>query len=63
MERLNQAEIAIGACEEVISHERVSRKEISKELKAKNLELREIVNKEKRRLQDKVHDELEKTLA
>lgn len=35
---------------------------MSKDLKEKNNELREIVNKEKRRLQDKVHDELEKTL-
>ena len=59
---MTEAEHAIAACEEVISHERRNRKEISKDLKEKNNELREIVNKEKRKLQDKVHEELEKTL-
>ena len=62
MERLESAEQAVIACEEVITHERQNRKTISKELKARNAELRELVNKEKRKLQDKVHDELEKTL-
>lgn len=62
MARLEYAEDAIVACEEVISHERLNRKTMSKELKQKNAELREIVNKEKRKLQDKVHDELEVTL-
>ena len=36
MERLQEAETAIGACEQVITHERENRKAISKELKAKN---------------------------
>ena len=40
----------------------MNRKTISKELKAKNAELRELVNKEKKTLQVKVHDELEITL-
>lgn len=62
MERLQEAETAISACEEVISHERQNRKAISKELKARNQELRDIVNAEKKKLQDKVHEELEKTL-
>ena len=35
---------------------------MSKELKQKNMELREIVDKEKRSLQTRVHEELEKTL-
>jgi hypothetical protein len=62
MSRLEYAEDAIVACEEVISHERLNRKTMSKELKQKNSELRELVNKEKKKLQDKVHDELEVTL-
>jgi hypothetical protein len=40
MERLESAEHAILAAEEVITHERVNRKTISKELKQKNAELR-----------------------
>ena len=36
---------------------------VSKELKQKNEELRQLVEREKRKLQDKVHEELEKTLA
>jgi hypothetical protein len=40
----------------------MNRKAVSRELKAKNEELRQLVNKEKRKLQDKVHDELELTL-
>jgi UTP-glucose-1-phosphate uridylyltransferase len=62
MERLEQAEQAIFAAEEVITHERKNRKLISSELKAKNMELRKLVEKEKRSLQDKVHDQLEVTL-
>lgn len=62
MERLESAEHAVIASEEVISHERQNRKTISKELKQKNNELRILVEKEKRQLKDKVHDELEITL-
>jgi hypothetical protein len=62
MERLEQAEQAIVASEEVISHEREYRKIISRELKANNGDLRILVEKEKRQLRDKVHDELELTL-
>lgn len=50
MERLASAEDAIVAAEEVISHERVNRKLISKKLKARNEELRVLVNSEKRKL-------------
>jgi paraquat-inducible protein B len=62
MERIEQAEQAICAAEEVITHERQNRKIISAELKQKNAELRALVEKEKKKLQDKVADELEKTL-
>ena len=62
MERLESAEHAIVAAEEVISHERNNRKAISKELKLKNSELRALVEKEKKQLREKVHDELEITL-
>lgn len=50
MARLEYAEDAIVACEEVISHERLNRKTMSRELKQKNAELRELVNKEKKKL-------------
>jgi chromosome segregation ATPase len=62
MERLEKAQDAITVAEEVIEHERQNRKAMSKELKQKNAELREIVEKEKKSLSDKVHEELEKTL-
>ena len=62
MERLEQAESAMLASEEVITHERQNRKTISKKLKAKNVELRILVEQEKKSLKDKVHDELELTL-
>ena len=63
VERLSQAEQAIEAAEQCIEAERNSRKKVSKDIKAKNFELREIVNKEKKTLQDKVHQELEETLS
>lgn len=62
MERLEQAESAISTAEEVITQERQNRRIISKELKAKNGELRILVEKEKKQLREKVHDELEITL-
>ena len=63
VERLSQAEQAIVAAEQCIEGERSNRKKVSKDIKAKNFELREIVNKEKKTLQDKVHQELEETLS
>lgn len=54
MERLEQAENAIEAAEEVITHERQNRKTMSQELKKKNSELRALVEKEKRALKDRV---------
>ena len=50
MDRLQAAENAVIASEEVITHERTNRKAISKKLKARNAELRELVNAEKRKL-------------
>lgn len=62
MERLEKAQDAITVAEEVIEQERKNRKAMSKELKEKNSELRTLVDKEKRSLQTRVHEELEKTL-
>lgn len=56
MERIEQAEQAIFAAEDVITRERKNRKIISSELKQKNQELKVLVEKEKRTLQEKVHD-------
>jgi hypothetical protein len=62
MVRLEKAQDAITVAEDVIEHERLNRKAMSKELKQKNQDLRAIVDKEKRSLQAKVHEEMEKTL-
>lgn len=62
MERLESAEHAVMAAEEVITHERQNRKQISQELKARNTELRALIDREKKKLSDKVSDQLEKTL-
>ena len=47
------AEDAITVAEDVISHERQNRKALSKELKAKNQELREMIQKEKKFTEDR----------
>lgn len=52
--RLTQGEEAITAAEEVISHERANRKRLFQELKKANQDLRELVEKEKKTLSDKV---------
>ena len=62
MERLESAEHAVMAAEEVITHERQNRKQISQELKARNTDLRALIDREKKKLSDKVSDQLEKTL-
>lgn len=61
-ERLQSAEEAIFEAEEAISHERSYRKRITQELKDKNAELRQLVENEKKKLSDKIHEELEVTL-
>lgn len=61
-ERLQSAEEAIFEAEEAISHERSYRKRITQELKDRNAELRQLVDNEKKKLSDKVHEELEVTL-
>lgn len=48
MERLGQAEQAIKAAEEVITHERANRKRLNADIKKANAELRELVEKEKK---------------
>jgi hypothetical protein len=60
--RLTQAEEAIVAAEEVISHERANRKRLSQDIKKANMELREIVEREKKYLSEKVTEQLDKTL-
>ena len=62
MSRLTQAEEALTSAEEVISHERANRKRLSADIKKANQSLRELVEKEKKQLSDKVQAELEKTL-
>ena len=61
-QRLEYAEQAIIQAEEVISRERQNRKAVSRELRERTDELRVLVNSEKKKLQDKVHIELELTL-
>ena len=57
--RLQSAEEAIIAAEEVISHERANRKRLFQEIKKANGELRTLVEKEKKHIGDKVLEELE----
>jgi hypothetical protein len=60
--RLQSAEEAIKMCEEIIRHERLNRKTMSQDIKQKNLALREILDKEKKSLQDRVDVHIEATL-
>lgn len=62
MTRLSQSEEAIKAAEEVITHERANRKRLSADIKKANAELRDLVEKEKKTLSDKVLAEVEKHL-
>jgi len=62
MSRLTQAEEAITAAEEVISHERANRKLLFQEVTKANMDLRELIEKEKKNLSEKVQAELDKTL-
>ena len=61
-QRLEQAEQAIGTCEEIIAHERANRKEMSQDLKERNATLKALIENEKKSLSDKVSNELEATL-
>ncbi len=62
MSRLQSAEEAIIAAEEVISHERANRKKLFQEIKKANQDLRVLVEQEKKTISDKVHNELDKHL-
>ena len=61
--RLEQAMAAIATCEEIISHERQNRKEMSRDLKERNATLKELIANEKRSLAEKVSSELDATLS
>ena len=62
MDRLDYSEQAIEEAENCIKNEKAKRLQLKEELLQKNNELRDIVEGEKKTLQDKVHIELEKTL-
>ena len=61
--RLEQAMAAISTSEEIISHERANRKEMSRDLKERNATLKELIASEKQSLTDKVNSELDATLS
>jgi light-regulated signal transduction histidine kinase (bacteriophytochrome) len=62
MKRLQAAEEAISTCEEIIDRERTYRKQMSQDLKAKNRELRNIVDQEKASLDTKIEGKMARTL-
>lgn len=61
--RLEFALQAIGTAEEIISHERSNRKEMSQDLKERNNTLKELIANEKKSLSEKVTSELDATLS
>ena len=61
--RLENAMAAIATCETIIEHERTNRKEMSQDLKERNVTLRELIDSEKKSLKDKVTTELDATLS
>ena len=61
--RLESATAAIRTAEEIISHERSNRKEMSQDLKERNATLKELIANEKKSLTEKVSNELDATLS
>ena len=61
--RLENATAAISTAEEIISHERDNRKEMSRDLKERNATLKELIANEKKSLTEKVNNELDATLS
>ena len=61
--RLEAAMAAIETSEEIISHERANRKEMSADLKERNATLKELIANEKKSLTEKVNNELDATLS
>ena len=61
--RLESASAAISTAEEIISHERANRKEMSQDLKERNATLKELIANEKKSLTEKVSNELDATLS
>jgi len=62
MDRLEVMEHAITECEQIIGHERINRKNISQDIKAKNIELKGIIAGEKETLNNKVVAHMEENL-
>jgi len=62
MDRLGVMEDAISTCEQIIGHERSNRKAISQDIKAKNIELKDIISREKDSLNNKVVAHMEHNL-
>ena len=62
-QRLESAMQMITVSEEIISHERANRKEMSQDLKERNATLKELIDSEKKSLTEKVNNELDATLS
>ena len=62
-DRLEAAMKAITVSEEIISHERANRKEMSRDLKERNATLKQLIDNEKKSLTEKVTNELDATLT
>ena len=62
IKRLQAAEEAINTCDQIISHERSYRKQMSQQIKSKNAELREIIEEEKKTLSDKIGNKMAATV-
>lgn len=62
MRRLQAAEEAIGTCDQIITKERNYRKQVSQTLKAKNKEIRDVIDQEKRVITEKISSSLSSTL-
>lgn len=60
--RLQAAEEAVGQSEQIIRKEREYRKTMSQDLKAKNKDLRALVESERVSLADKIQSQMEATL-
>lgn len=62
MDRLDVSQQCIQEAENWVTNERAKRLQLKEELQKKNDDLRQVVEGEKKSLQDKVHEELKKTL-
>jgi len=62
MNRLSIMEDAISTCESTIANERTNRKAISQDVKAKNIELKALISKEKDTVNNKINVHVEGNL-